>query len=411
MADPIEMDGLRDAVAPVYWPFMFDRNRYATLYGGAGSGKSHAACQKMLTRILAGYETEIKHKFLVLRKTQPAVRKSTFALAKNYRREWGLQSISKVKKQELLIDFDNGSQIMFSGLDDPEKIKSIEGVTGIWLEEATEFTFEDYLQCDMRLRGPFDSYYQIMMTFNPSEDFWAKDEFIKKVNPDASVLKTTYEDNPFLDEKYKEVLENLRYKDEMTWKIYAKGEWGELKHKIYDKWVIKEVSRDPEDYKKIFYGLDFGFVEPAAWIKMGWKDGELYILDEIYTERKTNDQLSKMAYEGGFMEPNGLTIADSAEPKSIEEIKDQRFNIRGAIKGADSVNYGNNWLRGIKWYIHPECVNVIKEIKKYRNKTDRAGNVLEEPIDYDDHSMAAIRYGTEIFRPAKKPGQKRVRAW
>ena len=162
---------LHNVMNEVYYPLLENHERYLVSYRGAGAGKSHFAAQKTLIRIIVGMKQGIRHRFLALRKTQPAVRKSVFTLFIHYINEWGLNELVRINKSAMTIQFLNGSEIICGGLDDPEKLKSIEGVTSVWLEEATEFSWEDFNQINLRLRGKTKSYKQIMLTFNPVSKF------------------------------------------------------------------------------------------------------------------------------------------------------------------------------------------------------------------------------------------------
>ena len=184
---------------------LFNRARFLILYGGAGSGKSYAAAQKILTRILS----EAPHKILVIRKVAATLRHSVYALFKELIYNEGLEAFFKFNESSLEITNTlNNNKIIFKGLDDPEKIKSIAGITSIWVEEATELLENDLEQLNLRLRGPTEHYKQIIITFNPvSAHHWLKRRFFDRKKDDVYFLKTTYKDNPFIDPEYKEQLE------------------------------------------------------------------------------------------------------------------------------------------------------------------------------------------------------------
>jgi len=386
----INLRSLYKTMNAVYIPYLKDKARYFICYGGAGSGKSHFIAQKWLFRIVLGYMTGKKHKVLALRKTQPAVRRSVFALFQTYITRWRLNSLCKVNKQEMTITFSNGSEILCMGLDDPEKIKSIEGVTGIWVEEATEFTEEDITQLDLRLRGKTDSYKQIILSFNPiSIESWIKARFFDAIVQNCTILKTTYRDNRFLDDEYISVLENIP--DEMLKQIYKEGEWGILKGLIYTNWeVVKEF---PDFVKQTRYGLDFGYNHPSALIKCGIYDRDYLFIDEIVYQRElTNPQLIE-TIKNEIGVPSEDVVCDCAEPDRIQEFFNAGFNAYGCKKGKDSVRFGISKVKSFKKiYITERSVNVIKEIKQYKWKEDKNGKALDEPVDFMDDAMAAIRY-------------------
>lgn len=398
----IDLTALPKLTNEIYYPLYRNQSRYLVLYGGAGSGKSVFAAQKILVRIL----TEQPHRFLVVRKVARTLRFSVFSLFQDMIAQWELTPLFKVNKSDMTITCINGNQILFAGLDDPEKLKSIAGITGIWIEEASELEQKDFQQLDLRLRGPTKYYKQIILTFNPiSALHWLKKEFFDYKKANATVLKTTYRDNKFIDPEYAKVLEELKYRDRTYYNIYALGEWGVLGNLVFTNYVIEDIPLNDESYNAICYGLDFGYNDPSALIKIGWKDSEIYVLDEIYERHLTNTELIKLCESR--VDKRHLIIADSAEPDRIQEFKKAGFRIQPCTKGKDSVKFGLDWLKRRKIHIHPSCVNTIKEIQTYKYREDKDGNVLDEPVDFNDHAMAALRYGTELLRNTK---EVRIRA-
>lgn len=212
-------------------PILDDENRYLILYGGAGSGKSVAAAQKLIIRMLE----ERGHKFLVLRKVANTIRNSVWSLLRGTMADWGVSHLFKVNKSDMDITCANGNQIVFAGLDDVEKLKSIHGITGMWVEEASELLQEDFQQLDLRLRGFTKNYKQIMVSFNPiSITHWLKDVFFDKRKPNATVVHTTYLDNMFIDDEYKRTLESLKEQDPYYYMVYALGEWGIVGNTVFN---------------------------------------------------------------------------------------------------------------------------------------------------------------------------------
>jgi phage terminase large subunit len=199
-----EIRGYLNKNFPAFTPYFKDKSRYQVLYGGAGSGKSHQVARVLLQRAL-----KEKHNYLVIRKVDRTIKRSVFALINNIIGLWGLSHEFNVNKTDKTIIYKKtGSQIIFSGLDDVEKLKSIEGVTSIWVEEATELLQDDFDQLDLRLRGNLGVLKQITLTFNPvSEEHWIKKVFFDDPISDVFTLKTTYLDNKFIDDSYKMVME------------------------------------------------------------------------------------------------------------------------------------------------------------------------------------------------------------
>ncbi len=366
-----------------YFPYLHNDKRYEIFYGGAGSGKSYFVAQKKVYQHLK----EKGHKTLIVRKVARSNRHSTFDLIKNIIYSWRLSNLFKIKENDMEIKCVNGNHMIFTGLDDVEKLKSIAGITDMWIEEATEITESDFEQLNLRLRGKSKFPKQITLTFNPiSSSHWLKKRFFDRKTDDASILMTTYKDNKFIDTDYRKVLEELKEQDEMFYRIYALGEWGVLENLVYSNYEV--VSDVPDHFDEVIYGLDFGYNNPTALVKIGILDERLYILDEMYERGLTNadliDQLRRIVES-----TNSSIYADSAEPNRIEEIRRAGFNIYPANK---SVKDGIDFVKRHRLYIHASCTNVIKEIESYKWKKDKDGNVLEEPIKFMDHAMDAIRY-------------------
>ena len=233
----VDLTELPKLTNDVYYPLYRDKSRYLVLYGGAGSGKSVFAAEKLIVRMLV----EPRHKFLIVRKVAKTLRHSTFALLRDIISTWGLGKLFTINKTDMEISCANGSSIIHAGLDDVEKLKSIYGVTGIWIEEASEITPEDFRQLDIRMRGQTRHYKQIILSFNPvSIVHWLKDEFFDRVKEGARTLHTTYKDNRFLDDASKRVLEAFKGTDEYYYQVYCLGEWGVLGKTIFDAQKVSE---------------------------------------------------------------------------------------------------------------------------------------------------------------------------
>ena len=379
-----------------YKDIFHDTNRYVIIYGGAGSGKSHfVAQQKVLQHI-----SDDNRKTLVIRKIGRTLRNSVFANIKQVISEFGVGHKFYVPKGKS--DFDikdsNGGEFIFTGLDDAEKLKSIVGITDVWIEECTELTEEDFKQVDLRLRGESPHAKQITMTFNPvSALSWIKGYFFDVKRDNCSILKTTYKDNAFIDDDYRNMLESLKDQDYIYYQIYALGEWGVLGNLVFTNYVVEEFPK--ENYTSIYQGLDFGFNDPSAFVKIGLKDDELYILDELYVRGLTNNELMPLVMEKADTVP---IIADSSEPDRIKEFKQKGHRVLPAEKGQGSVKAGLDWAKRKRIHIHPDCQNFIKEIQGYKYREDKDGNVYDEPVDINNHLMDAFRYALEPLRNERR---------
>ena len=238
----IKMPPVGMVMNEAYIPLLDCKDRYLVLKGGGSSGKSVFVSQKMVYRTL----TEKKHRFLVIRKVAKTLRDSVFAELKNTIHLWGADKLFKIPKgvtSELYLKCGNGNEILFSGLDDVERLKSIQGITGIWIEEATELTQEDFRQLDIRLRGKTANYKQIILSFNPIYiTHWLKGEFFDEQHPkeDCTTLSTTYKDNKFLDKQAIKVLEGFKETDPYYYMVYCLGRWGVVGKTIFDAQKVTE---------------------------------------------------------------------------------------------------------------------------------------------------------------------------
>jgi len=367
-----------------------NRSRYLVLYGGAGSGKSHAIAQKLLIRIAKAEILGYREKFIALRKTQPAVRRSVFALLQHYISKWGMSDICKINKTDMSMTFVGGSQILCMGLDDPEKLKSIEGVTGVWMEETTEFTEGDFIQVDLRLRGDTPSYKQIILSFNPVDLYsFLNERFCENTDPDATVIHSTYRDNKFIDAEYGEVLEGLKDKDETLWKIYNQGIWAALLNIIYSNYKIVAAADWPDHFDEKIYGLDYGYNSPSAVVEIGFLDEQVYERELIYEPKlHPEDIVARMQALG--ISGSDPVYYDPSRPDIGDKLEAGGFY---AQKGDNDVKGGITHVKMICTHIHEGSENLKKEKKTYKYKEDRNGNVFDEPVKAWDHAMDAERYG------------------
>lgn len=401
-AQRIDLSNFKYLTNEVYYKTRNINSRYLIYYGGAGSGKSVWIAQKVIIDILT-----TKRNYLICRKVAKTSKNSTYAEIKGQINRMGLRSLFKFNESNLFIENKAlGNKILFVGLDDVEKLKSITfevgKLTNIWIEEASEISINDFQQLDLRLRGLCEYKKQIILSFNPvSALSWLKSYFFDRKNRDTKIIKTTYKDNKFLDEDYIKTLLDLKEKDITFYNIYALGDWGVLGNLVYNNYKIRKLETSPHLYDAIYCGLDFGFNDPACFLKCGWKDGDVYVLDEIYIREQTTNELIQIISEK--FKKNLRITADSSAPSAIKEFKKQGFlKIKATKKGKDSIRAGIDWLRIRTIYINESCQNTINEITQYKYQEDKNGNVLEKPIDLNNHAMDALRYAVEPLRLQQK---------
>lgn len=391
-----------------YIPYLYDETGTQIFFGGASSGKSYFLAQRTVLDVAQG-----GHNYLVTRNVQKTIKKSVFNEITKAISFFKLDGLFHINKSDMVITCANGYQILFCGLDDTEKLKSItpkKGViTDIWVEEATEADYAAVKQLRKRLRGRSKVQKRLILSFNPilkthwiyKEHFGNWDDSKREYREDRlTILKTTYKDNRFLTQQDIDELENET--DRYFYEVYTLGNWGVLGNVIFRNWEVQELSEIRHNLTSFYNGLDFGFSQdPAALAHMAYdrKHKTLYILDELYEKELTNDLLAQ-----GIKRIIGTqdVICDSAEPKSIKELKNFGIRAHPAKKGKDSVNFGIDWLQRQKIIIDVRCQNAKNEFQMYRWQEDKDGNVLPQPVDKDNHLIDAIRYGTEPLQEGRK---------
>lgn len=371
--------------------------RYNVYYGGAGSGKSHFAVQKMVFK----YLKYPGRKCLVVRKVSNTLRESIFALFKSVLGDWQLYDQCKVNKTDMTIELPNGSSFIFKGIDDPEKIKSIANIDDIVVEECTEVDEFDFDQLDLRLRSQ-NGLLQVHCMFNPvSKSNWVYKRWFKKGydKTDTVVLHTTYKDNDFLPQSYVDALLKMNETNPVYFRIYALGEFATLDKLVYTNWKeeffdYREIIKTNKNIKAIF-GLDFGYTnDPTAFIAalIDEVDKNIWIFDEFQLKGLTNKDIAEKITSMGYRKE--VITCDSAEPKSIDELKLNGLDrVRPAIKGKDSILNGIQAIQQYTVYILPSCTDIIEEFKNYTWIKDKAtGEYINKPIDKYNHGLDAFRY-------------------
>ncbi len=380
----------------------YNNNRYQIYFGGSSSGKSVSLAQRTVLDVLGG-----KRNYLVVRNVQSTIKRSCLNEITKAINSFNLREYFDINKTDMIITCNlNDMQVLFCGLDDVEKVKSItpkKGViTDIWVEEATECEKSDIKQLDKRLRGRADVVKRLSLSFNPIlQDHWIYEEYfgiwednkqyVEKDN--VSILKTTYKDNRFLTPDDIAALENET--DKYYYEVYTLGNWGVLGAVIFKNWRVEDFSDIEKTFDNYRHGIDWGFAEdPFAYIKSHYDKTRkrLYICDEIEAVDLLNSQSAPMVKEKAGRD---RVICDSAEPKSVAEYKTLGVNAKGAKKGKGSVEYGIKFLQGLEIIVHPRCKNFKREVSKYKYKEDKDGNVLPIPVDKDNHLIDALRYAME----------------
>ena len=375
-------------------------------YGGASSGKSHGVIQKVVFKSLQAWK--YPRKVLFLRKVGSSVYDSIFEDVKQCLEAWGLLGACKVNNSAYRIELPNGAQFIFKGLDNPEKIKSIKGISDVVMEEASEFTLDDYTQLTLRLRDKKHPNKQIYLMFNPvSKVNWVYNAFFVKKPKNTVIYQTTYKDNRFLDEVTKENIEELANRNEAYYKIYALGEFATLDKLVFPKYKKQLLNKEELKQFPSYFGLDYGFInDPSAFmhIKIDDENRRLYIVEEYVRKGLTNDKIAEAIKTLGYSKE--IIRADSAEKKSNQELRNLDIpRVIDVIKGPGSVMQGIQYILQYEIIVDERCVKTIEELENYTWKKDRATNeYINEPVDSYNHCLDAVRYAVQdrIFQKKKE---------
>lgn len=420
---------LPNVVGKGYGAFWRFKGRYRVVKGSRASKKSKTTglwyiynlCKYPLANLL------------VVRKTYRTLRNSCYKELKWAIHRLGLDSDFKCNETTLEITrISTGQKIYFAGLDDPLKITSITVDVGclcwVWIEEAYEITKEaDFDMLDESIRGQVpDGYFkQITLTFNPwNEKHWLRTRFFEtedengKITPivDADILAitTNYMCNEWLDEADKRVFERMKQNNPRRYQVAGLGNWGIIDGLVYENWrEEKFVLISQRDYDALeekpdkavitdnlqsAFGLDFGYTNDPSALFCGLIDKpnkKIYVFDEMYQKGLSNKAIYNNIVEMGYCKEQ--ITGDSAEPKSIDELKGYGLRISAAKKGKDSIKNGIQFIQDYEIIIHPRCVNFITEISNYTWQVDKQGNKTNVPVDEFNHILDAMRYGIEKY--------------
>lgn len=401
----------------VFKPVNECHKRYKVLKGSAGSGKSTNIAQDYIKKL-----SDIRYKganLLVVRKVDESNRDSTFAeLQSAIYKMFGDQAerVWKVTQSPLKLEcLLTGNSIIFRGMKDDkqrEKVKSITFKTGklvwIWVEEATELTEADIDILDDRLRGQLDNpnlFYQMTFTFNPvSSRHWIKAKYFDIIHEDVFTHQSTYLQNRFIDEAYHKRMMMRKERDPDGYRIYGLGEWGEVGGLIFNNWEVKNISQDTSDYEYLSIGQDFGFNHANAILTIAYKDGDLYILNEHYCYEKDTSEIIEDVE--GKLNKKIVMYCDSAEPDRKKTWQKAGYKVKGVKKEKTTdkkyINTQIDWIKQRRVYVHPSCVNTIKELGQWKWKyDDKLSTYLDDPVPFFDDAIAALRYGIEPWRKSK----------
>lgn len=362
--------------------------------GGTRAGKTYAIIQVLAIWLLTGKYRGKKIESSVcsvVRKTFPALKASAMRDLEEVLTAWGVFDKIQINKSDHIYKYKD-RMIEFFSIDSQQKVRGRKRDI-LYCNEANELSYQDdFYQLLIRTK------HFVLIDLNPSDPYtWVKTEIEDKrqyEEKDVEVVVATYKDNEFLTPE--ECREIERTKDPILRKVYVYGEYGQIKGVIFDKITI--VDTFPQECKKIALGLDFGFTnDPSACVKCGVLEDNLYIDELFYQYAMTNQDIAKLL-------PSGLEVfCDSAEPKSIEELKRARVNAFATKKGKDSISFGINTIKSYNICITARSLNLLKEQKLYKYKVDASGQLMNKPIDNFNHAWDAVRYYAlmKLTKPAE----------
>lgn len=348
--------------------------------GGTRSGKTYAICQYLIYRMTSSSKPLT---ISIVRKTLPSlkgsVQRDLFEILDNL----GILYVGQHNKSENTYTFGN-HVIEFLSVDEPQKIRGRKRNI-CYCNEVNELDFEDFRQLLMRTTD------EMICDFNPSDPVhWIYDEVITRDDCDTWI--TTYQDNKFLPKELVDEIERLRARDPDYWRIYGEGKRAVFSHRqIFQNWEFIPKSEFPE-FDDVFYGLDFGFAQdPTAIVEIAKVNDKLYIHEICYRKGMTNRDIADFLKEKGINDQ--MIYCDSAEPKSIEELKQMDVLALPAIKGQGSILPGISLIKEHDVFVSQESKNLEKEFNSYFWEQLKDETIINKPIDKWNHLMDAIRYG------------------
>lgn len=392
-----------------FWNF---EGRYVACKGSRASKKSKTAALWIISHIIKFPEANA----IYIRKTERTLKDSCYSDCKWAIHQMGLDDWFTCRLSPLEIEYNpTGQRILFRGCDDPLKLTSISVPKGVlcWavFEEAYEITKEsDFDMIDESIRGsvPPGYFKRIFILLNPwSEKTWIKKRFFDTPNDDNKLaITTTYKCNEWLTPEDLRIFEDMRVRNPRRYAVAGEGNWGIVDGLVYENWKEERFDIDAIRSKPgvvSAFGLDFGYTNDPSTLFCGLldqKEKRLFVFDEMYEKGLSNKRIAETVQSMGYGKEH--ITADSAEPKSIDELKSLGLRVKGAAKGKDSIANGIQWIQDLEIIIHPRCVNFLTEISNYTWDTDKFGNKLNVPIDGFNHLMDAMRYSLEKYIAEKK---------
>jgi len=363
---------------------LFEANYHTTAeivvnQGGTSSGKTYSILQVLMLYAVA----EQRKVITVVGQDIPNLKSGALrdALTITDESDTIKNAILSYNKSERVFQFRNGSIIEFRSYADPQDAKSGKR-DYLFINEANGISWDIYQELSLRTKT------RIYIDYNPNAEFWVHDRLIGRKN--VQLIISDHRHNPFLSTKMRQKIESIKNEDIELWKVYARGMTGKISGLVLNNWQLCDDI--PPRAKLVAIGLDFGFTnDETGCLAVFKQNGELWVDELFYETGLTNPDIAKQLSTIGLSK-NALIVADSAEPKSIEELRRLGWNIVPAKKGADSINISIDILKRYKLNISRRSINLRRELARYKWKTDLAGRTLNEPIDRWNHLIDPLRY-------------------
>jgi phage terminase large subunit len=354
------------------------KKRIKIIQGGTSAGKTFGIIPVLIDKAARNEGIEIS----VVAETIPHLRRGALKDFLKIMKWTGRFFEDRFNKSLLRYEFANGSVIEFFSADDSSKLRGARRDI-LYINECNNVTFDSYNELAIRTRK------EVYLDFNPSNEFWVHKEL--KNEPDSDFLILTYKDNEALDQSIIDQIEKNKEKAKTSsywanwWKVYGEGQLGMLEGVVFSNW--KTIDTIPKEAKLLGIGLDFGYTnDPTAIIEIYNYNGQRIVNELAYQNGLLNSDIAKLL-------PKHVPVyADSSEPKSIDEIKRFGITIKGVTKGKDSINYGIDVIQRNEYLVTANSQNLIKELRSYVWDTDKQGNRLNKPIDFNNHAIDAFRY-------------------
>lgn len=392
-----------------FLPLLNDYSHRWEIYkGSAGSGKSHFITQKIIIKALRE-----KRRVMICRRYGTTMRNSVFKLFKDVIESFKITHLTRIKESDMSITLPNGSEIIFVGLDNEEKLLSIAGITDIFIEEVYEVPKEIVDQLNLRMRGKAPNQ-QIYMAFNPiSAKHWLYDFCEGATRPESSIYsQSTFKDNPFLPDEYVKALEDMYRTNPNKARVFCDGNWGaDVEGLVYKNHILSDfdINELIKQGLEVRVGIDWGFVDPTTVVVSLFDKPkkEIYIIGEFYKRGATLEEIKDGIIGLGISKQK--MYCDGAEPDKVDYLRRNGFNAVSAKKGAGSVKAGISFLQDMKIICHESCVNVAAELENYVYLKDKkTGQYIEDSYDHDfSHTMDALRYSySDLYSAARLTSAK-----